>query len=60
MAVVAFNRGDSDTTLDLALGDLVPDGTVLHDQLRTGTTYTVQGGTISVGVNARWGALLTP
>lgn len=60
VAVVAFNRGGSDTTLDLALGDLVPDGTVLHDQLRTGTTYTVQGGKINLGVNARWGALLLP
>ncbi len=59
-ALVAFNVGTGDQTLDLDVHDLLADGAVLHDKLTNGTPYTVQGGHLAVKVGRNWGALLVP
>ncbi|HMA35108.1 MAG TPA: alpha-amylase family glycosyl hydrolase, partial [Chloroflexia bacterium] len=59
-AVVAFNLGSAEQTLDLDVHALLADGTVLKDVLTNGTPYTVQGGHLQVHVGAVWGALLIP
>ena len=56
-AVVAVNRSEYARQLTIDLTGYVPEGTKLTDAL-SGGTYTVTGGTITVGLEGRWGSIL--
>jgi glycosidase len=58
-AVVALNNGGAANTASVPVGAYFADGTVLQDAL-TGSTFTVSGGSVSVTLAARGGAILLP
>ena len=58
-AIVAVNNGPA-RTIRVALGGLLPDGTVLQDALNGGKTYTVQGGGVTLPLGAEQGMMLFP
>jgi glycosidase/fibronectin type 3 domain-containing protein len=56
-AVVAVNKDGAPHDLTIDLSGYLPEGTVLTDAL-SGETHTISGGTVSVTINGRWGAIL--
>ncbi len=58
-AVVALNNGGASNTAGIGVATYFADGTVLQDAL-DGATFTVSGGSVSVTLAARSGAVLLP
>ena len=58
-AVVALNNGGASNTASIGVATYFADGTVLQDAL-DGATFTVSGGSVSVTLAARSGAVLLP
>jgi glycosidase len=59
VAVVALNQGQGGNSASLPVAAYFADGTVLDDVLNGGS-YTVSGGSVSLSLAARSGAILLP
>jgi glycosidase len=58
-AVVALNNGTGPNTAGIPVGAYFSDGTTLQDAL-SGATFTVSGGSVTLALAARSGAILLP
>ncbi|AKU26420.1 amylopullulanase [Geobacillus sp. LC300] len=58
VALIAVNRGNEDKTVALDVASLLPNGTVLTDELHDGEKATVAGGTLTVTIPALDGRMM--
>ncbi|ASS87130.1 amylopullulanase [Geobacillus lituanicus] len=58
VALIAVNRGNEDKTVALDVASLLPNGTVLTDELHDGGKATVAGGTLTVTIPALDGRMM--
>ncbi|MGZ0087162.1 pullulanase X25 domain-containing protein [Caldibacillus thermoamylovorans] len=58
VALIAVNRGNEDKTVALDVASLLPNGTVLTDELHDGGKVTVASGTLTVTIPALDGRMM--